>query len=154
MKAIQAMAVAFLLAPSLSAAAATPAYKPGTYVSRGDIFDAMYGFRTFNHEPIQQLLAEHGLSITFVSVSTVEALGPHPGDRPGDVIYDIYVEGTAPKNMPCGMGGLIGTHDDPDIEEFLRRKGSFPRIVNTKDVLSPTNQLMYWAATGRCSKAY
>jgi hypothetical protein len=132
--------------------AATPAYKPGTYDSPGDIFDAMYGFRTFNHEPIEKLLQEHGLHITLVAVDTVEFLGPQDGERPGDVVYDIYVEGVAPKDMPCGMSGLIGTSDEPDIEEFIRRKGRFP--VADENGQNPTGKLMFWAATGRCSKAY
>jgi len=143
-----------LLMMSLGALAARPAYKPGTYDSRGDIFDALYGFKTFNGKSLIGLLDDYGLSVTLVEVDTIESLGPQEGDRPGDVNYSLYVEGTPTRHMPCDFsdGGPIGTHDLPDVEEFIRRKGQFP--VVDENGIHPTGALMFWAATGRCSKAW
>ena len=132
--------------------AATPAYTPGSYDSEGDIFDAMSGFKTFNGKSVLVLLREHGLHITYVEVSTVESLGPQDGDIPGDVVYALQIEGTATGTLPCDLGTIHGTAATPYTEEFLRRARAFPLPDEHGD--TPTGPLMFWAATGRCSKAY
>lgn len=132
--------------------AAEPAYQPGDYEKVGDIFDAMYGFKTFNGKSVIDLLAAHGFRIQFLEVNTVESLGPRKGDVPGDVVYDLQIVGTAKGKLPCALGSMKGTQDFPITEEFVRRAGRFPLPDETSG--SPTGALMYWAATGRCSKAY
>ncbi|WP_266170748.1 hypothetical protein [Dyella subtropica] len=134
------------------AQAATPAYTPGSYDSQSDIFDAMSGFRTFNGTSLLALLRGHGLRIMYVQVNTVESLGPQDGDMPGDVVYGLQIEGTATGKLPCDLGSIHGTHAAPYTEEFIRRADVFPVPDEHSDV--PTGPLMFWAATGRCSKAY
>lgn len=144
-KLVAILASAMACVPAL---AASPAYRPGVYDAQSTIFDAVSGFRTFNHQSLIGLLRSHGLEIVQVNVATVESLGPREGDKPGDVVYDFDITGHADAAMPCGLSGIHGTTAMPYPEEVIRRRGQFPRLV--MDGPSPTGALLYWAATGKC----
>ena len=136
--------------------AASPAYEPGSYDTKGAIFDAVHGFHTYSGKSLEQFLAGYGLEVTAVDVRTVESLGPQDGDEPGDVDYTVVVKGHHMKTLPCDLLVSQQTLDafsgDGLPLEFVRRHGKFPVLTENSD--RPTDAMIFWIATGRCSKAY
>lgn len=139
-----------------NATAGSPAYASGNYDSSGDIFDALYGFRTHDGRPLQAFLRSYGLEVASVEVDTIEQLGPQDGDMPGDVVYTIIVKGAPTKSIPCDLipspQSLETLKDDGLSLEFVRRRDKFPLITETGN--HPTEAMIFWITTGRCSKAY
>jgi len=153
---ISTILMAMALCVAGNAIAAAPAYAPGNYDKSGDIFDALYGFRTHDGRPLQTFLRSYGLGVVSVEVDTVEQLGPQDGDMPGDVVYTIIVKGVPAKPIPCDVisspQSLETLKGDGLPLEFVRRRGKFPLAIEAGD--HPTDAMIFWIATGRCSKSY
>jgi len=138
------------------ATAASPAYAPGSYDSSASIFDALHGFHTHDGRSLQTYLRSYGLDVTSVEVDTIEQLGLQDGGVPGDVAYTVVVKGLPTKQIPCGViaspQALDTLKSDGLPLEFVRRRGKFPLVTEIGD--HPTDAMIFWIASGRCSKAY
>ncbi|WP_291773809.1 hypothetical protein [Luteibacter sp.] len=126
------------------------AYAPGFYESDDDLHRAFEGFKTFDGRPLDVVLGSIGLHIKSVFVDRVKP-GVVDGDRAGDVSYDVTMAGHMTRKVPCANIRPT-SKDESFIEEFVRRREEFPLSDETSD--APTGPVLYWAATGKCSKAY
>jgi len=153
---LSASVLALAMCVAGNAIAASPVYAPGNYDNYRDIFNSLYEFRTHDGRTLQTFLHSYGLEVVSVEVDTIEQLGPQDGDVPGDVVYTIVVKGVPAKHIPCNLlpspQSVEALKDDGLPLEFVRRRGKFPLVTETGD--HPTDAMVFWIATGRCSKAY
>jgi len=128
-----------------------PAFKEGMYDSDSEISMALAGFKTFDGRSLTQVLGDLGLHVKSVFVDEIH--NSQPGDQPGDVVYDVTMEGDIRRDVPCeNMLPQQPSGKEPILEEALRQATQFP--VAQEEGNAPTGPILFWAATGRCSKAY
>lgn len=122
--------------------------------STSQIREFVRPFKTYTHQSLPGLLLRYGLSISRIETTPIESMIKEVrrvGDHDGDVVATLYVDGD-PKPMPCGLHKWLtqgyDLHHAEDLSEIIVRRGKF--VTDQPDL----NPLLYWAATGKCSKSY
>lgn len=133
-------------------AAAPLAFPPGMYDTPEEVRRAMEGFHTFDGRPVDAVLGSIGLHVSSVFVDATSQ-NRAAGDLPGDLTYDVTMAGKLIQKPPCeNIRPTPGAAREPILEEMVRREGAFPFADEAGD--TPTGPILYWVATGNCSKAY
>lgn len=131
------------------------AYPEGFYDSPADISKALDGFHTNSGRSAIEALNNIGLQVTRVTVESMASLETSsqqadPSSSSSDVDYVLDVKGKLKDGLPCDMSSYMRTGQA--TLEFVRTKDNFPQLDESSQ--TPTDGLVFWIASGKCSKAY
>lgn len=115
--------------------------------SPAEIASGLADFKTFDGTPLVDLFGKYGITIAYVEAVPAEVYEPIPHEK-GEIVYQITFGHGATRTMPCRLREWFNVPMMP-MPEIIRRGAEFPHIRPEED-----DAAIYWAATGKCSKAY